>query len=365
MFESTAKNILSGISDTTKKVVNEAVDFIEEATRENKLTGAVREVGTSVIDVTNNTLHKVVEVADGSMDVVKGVVQGDDFTRDDGFCKIKDAVTETTEKIGSGIMLTFEAGGKTIKGLVESGSAALNGGDVQVGLDKAIDGATQITKTLAVGGLALGALDVLDLPTDDIDGFQEEAELPGGDASDIGIEQMADSKDVPHITHIVSDWSNPINTPHLFSVQDAEAADFAQEPISIDNLIAMPADPDGLTVELDYEPGEGLLPEVSVDEIEGVENGMASDEAFDQLIDIGCVEDTTHIEDPPRSDAAVRSFLNKYGYEQTPEGYEVHHIIPLSEGGADSPDNMVLVTEEMHDDITAAQRDYYGWGRDN
>lgn len=200
MFEPTAKNILSGISDTTKKVVNEAVNFIEEATGENKLTGAVREVGTSVIDVTNNTLHKVIEVADGSMDMIKGVVQGDDFTRDDGFNKIKDAVTETTEKIGSGIMLTLEAGGKTIEGLAESGSAALNGGDIQVGLDKAIDGATQVTTALAVGGLALGVVDVLDLPTNNIVVALEETAVPEDDASEIGIEQMADSKDVPHIT---------------------------------------------------------------------------------------------------------------------------------------------------------------------
>ena len=50
-----------------------------------------------------------------------------------------------------------------------------------------------------------------------------------------------------------------------------------------------------------------------------------------------------------------------HGYENTPEGYDVHHIVPVSEGGPDSVDNMVLVSEEEHDRITAAHRAYYGW----
>ena len=29
---------------------------------------------------------------------------------------------------------------------------------------------------------------------------------------------------------------------------------------------------------------------------------------------------------------------------------------------ADTPDNMVLLSEEDHRQVTAAHRDYYGWG---
>ena len=37
------------------------------------------------------------------------------------------------------------------------------------------------------------------------------------------------------------------------------------------------------------------------------------------------------------------------------------NIQPISEGGADSVENMILVSEAEHDEITAAHREYYGW----
>lgn len=109
----------------------------------------------------------------------------------------------------------------------------------------------------------------------------------------------------------------------------------------------------------------------SVDQLEGVENGMLVDnspENLDQIIALGELDaDMPHPHIPSElehRDMEMRSvFLDKYGYDRTPEGYEVHHIIPLSEGGADTPDNMVLLSEEDHRQVTAAHRDYYGWGK--
>ncbi len=108
----------------------------------------------------------------------------------------------------------------------------------------------------------------------------------------------------------------------------------------------------------------------SVDQLDGVENGMLVDnspENLEQIIELGELDT-----DMPRShipaelehrNMGMRSvFLEMHGYGQTPDGYEVHHIIPLSEGGADTPDNMVLLSEEDHQRVTAAHRGYYGWG---
>ena len=54
------------------------------------------------------------------------------------------------------------------------------------------------------------------------------------------------------------------------------------------------------------------------------------------------------IDAPARDRAQVRAFLRAQGLERTPEGFEVDHIIPLCAGGADSPENMQLLTFEEH-----------------
>lgn len=105
---------------------------------------------------------------------------------------------------------------------------------------------------------------------------------------------------------------------------------------------------------------------VDVDELAGVEHGMLVDDSqLDEIINMGKIEDTEHIpaEDIIRSEAVRMDFLQAHGYDKLPDGYEIHHIIPLSEGGADSPENMILLTEEQHDIVTAAHAGYYGWNR--
>ena len=98
-----------------------------------------------------------------------------------------------------------------------------------------------------------------------------------------------------------------------------------------------------------------------------VDNGMFDGDGDDleTLTAMGEVEGTDHIdsEDYVRDMAARDSFLRSHGYDSVPEGYEVHHIVPLSEGGADDPDNMILVSEEDHESITAAHARFYGWRR--
>lgn len=81
------------------------------------------------------------------------------------------------------------------------------------------------------------------------------------------------------------------------------------------------------------------------------------------LTALGKVEDAEHIssDEIERNISARNEFLAMHGYDSVPEGYEVHHIVPLSEGGADSPNNMILVESSDHDKITAAHARYYNW----
>lgn len=57
-----------------------------------------------------------------------------------------------------------------------------------------------------------------------------------------------------------------------------------------------------------------------------------------------------------RSMAMRNQFLRSKGYTEAPDGYEVDHIIPLSQGGSDTPDNMQLLTVEQHKLKTARER---------
>lgn len=57
-----------------------------------------------------------------------------------------------------------------------------------------------------------------------------------------------------------------------------------------------------------------------------------------------------------RSQGAKQSFLRKKGLTKAPPETEVDHIIPLSKGGPDTPQNMELLTKEQHRQKTAQER---------
>ena len=98
----------------------------------------------------------------------------------------------------------------------------------------------------------------------------------------------------------------------------------------------------------------------------GVDNGVfdGNEAELRQLIAAG--EDPTAEPVPAsevtRSAEARAAFLDAHGLDNEP-GWEVHHVMPLSAGGEDVPENMVLVDEETHDRITAEHHRYYDWSR--
>lgn len=57
-----------------------------------------------------------------------------------------------------------------------------------------------------------------------------------------------------------------------------------------------------------------------------------------------------------RNETNKKIFLQSQGYNETPYGYQIDHIIPLSEGGTDDPSNMQLLTISQHKSKTAGER---------
>ena len=101
-------------------------------------------------------------------------------------------------------------------------------------------------------------------------------------------------------------------------------------------------------------------------QLPGVENGVFNGDAGDlqALIEAGEVEGAPHVaaDDVDRSPMTRAEFLNAHGIEET-EGWEVHHVQPVAAGGADSVENMVLISPDDHDTVTAAHREFYGWSK--
>ena len=96
----------------------------------------------------------------------------------------------------------------------------------------------------------------------------------------------------------------------------------------------------------------------------GVENGVftGNHEQLAQLTTAGEDPSSTHVasEDVERSEATKAAYLQAHGIDD-PSGWQLHHIKPLSEGGADDVHNMVLISPEDHQEITAEHAAFYDW----
>lgn len=141
-------------------------------------------------------------------------------------------------------------------------------------------------------------------------------------------------------------------------IDSAEAASVDDDAHDIGTDYGDPADlPDA--------DGAGdLLPSTDIDDLPGVEDGMLIDDSPNNLAEMaeaGEFNDTHHVSEVIRSQDARMEFLAQHDLERIPSGWEIHHVVPLCEGGADSPDNMVLLKAEDHDWITTQHRLFYGW----
>lgn len=120
------------------------------------------------------------------------------------------------------------------------------------------------------------------------------------------------------------------------------------------------------TSTIDFVDTSMFLPDVDPDSIFGIDNHVVGMNAnIQELSDLGMKTELmdNHIDSDSiiRSDTAKAGFLHSLGYDSVPDGFEVHHVVPLCQGGLDTPSNMVLISESDHDFITAQHRQFYNW----
>lgn len=139
---------------------------------------------------------------------------------------------------------------------------------------------------------------------------------------------------------------------------DSDSSEDAMRTSCLSPPCGEPWRPDGIH-------GDGdVLPESAADELPGVEDGFLADatpENVQRLAREGEIYGADHHIEVERSPLVRQEFLERHGLEEVPPGYEIHHIVPLSEGGADAPENMIILPEDAHKAITRAHRFFYGW----
>lgn len=120
----------------------------------------------------------------------------------------------------------------------------------------------------------------------------------------------------------------------------------------------------GMLVGDDAPSGDGCTLHGDACSLPGVENGVFSGSPDDlqALIAAGENPDAEHVlaDDVSRSPAVKAAFLDAHGIDD-PGDWQVHHVEPVSMGGADAPENMVLISPEDHQTVTAAHAAYYKW----
>jgi hypothetical protein len=111
---------------------------------------------------------------------------------------------------------------------------------------------------------------------------------------------------------------------------------------------------------------EYLFPDFNIDDLKGVENGCLLDsDLLPKIIEEGKRKGTGNYRKASlrdeRKEETTKAFLEKYGYDMLPAGFELHHIVPISQGGADSVKNLIMLSIDDHQIVTAAHKEYFKW----
>lgn len=164
-------NVAGAVIGVPINIVGEAMD-----------SKFLQDVGEGIYNVSAHTGELLGNVAEGSVETIKGVVNDDNEMQLQGLNKIFDSGVTYVTGMATGVTKIAKDGIDTLDAIIEGDS------------DKAIKVGKEIVKTVAVGTLAIGVADVIDgigdMDLDADDGWDEFANE----------EYIAEHPDMHHVT---------------------------------------------------------------------------------------------------------------------------------------------------------------------
>ncbi len=117
----------------------------------------LREVGEGVYKSSIKGCEMIGQAVDGSVSIADGIISNNKEKINKGFGEVGDTVFKTVVGIGNGIGSVAKSSIQIVEGISEGDSGKIS------------NGSKNIAKAVAIGALAVGVLDVLDIVGDDID----------------------------------------------------------------------------------------------------------------------------------------------------------------------------------------------------
>jgi DNase/tRNase domain of colicin-like bacteriocin len=110
----------------------------------------IEEIGDSVHSASKITLDNAGQFVDGAVQSIYGAFKQDEYYKQKGFNDLKDSTGKTIKGVGSAIKYTIHNTGTTYKGFTRRD------------YDQAMKGLRNLGKVVAVSGLAIGIVDLVD-----------------------------------------------------------------------------------------------------------------------------------------------------------------------------------------------------------
>lgn len=98
------------------------------SSKNKELGNYIGEVGETVIDASKATIDNVSKFSDGTVQGTYGLIQKDEYHKQQGWSNIKESTSRTIKGIGSGVVFTVKSAGLTIKGLQTKDNAQIKVG---------------------------------------------------------------------------------------------------------------------------------------------------------------------------------------------------------------------------------------------
>lgn len=189
------KGVGNFLGEAAGTVVGKSVKWVREKTQ----LKLIEDIGEGAYQATKRTGRLLGQAVSGTVDMATGLIQSDDTKVKEGFSDLGGAASETAKGITKGALGVFDNGKQVVVGLATDD------------MDKVKNGSLGLAKTVGVGLLAVGVLDIVD----GLDGVTETVSLANVDtdvdiaadsALDDGISTENTAFENPNLHHVSPYW---------------------------------------------------------------------------------------------------------------------------------------------------------------